>query len=367
MCMISNERCYASIQLSQIKENYKILQGVARNAHVCAVVKANAYGHGATQVSLALQEAGCHFFAVASLEEAIEIRKAGISGDILIFGRTDIEHASILHKYNLIQTIHHLDYAVALSKKNSFIRCHINVDTGMSRFGIYLHHDSEMQSTIDEIKQIQQLHNIQVEGIYTHFADADNEDPSFTEQQFQLFSSLLKELKANNIDIPIQHACNSSATIRFPHMHLNMVRCGIAMYGYPQVKTRLELLPCMNVYAKVSDLRMVHPGDTVSYVRKHEAKQDELVATIAIGYADGYLRANTNKDYFLYKGKHLHQVGKVCMDAMMVNATGTDLKIGEFIEIFGMNKTASVVAKHTHTIEYEVLTNLSSRVKRIYR
>ncbi|MDD3477803.1 MAG: alanine racemase, partial [Candidatus Izemoplasmatales bacterium] len=269
-------------------------------------------------------------------------------------------------KYNLIQTIHHYDYALELSNRNTLIRSHINVDTGMSRFGIYLHHSKEQVAVVQEIQKIGSLPNVLVEGLYTHFADADNPDSNFTEYQYQLFASLSEELHGQGLHDLVLHACNSSATIRFPKMHMNMVRCGIAMYGYPQVKTKLDLQPCMSVFGKVTDLRVIHIGDTVSYVRQHEAKEDEVVATISIGYADGYLRANTNKDFFLYQGKYLHQIGKVCMDAMMVNATGTDLKIGQFIEIFGKNKTATVVAKHTKTIEYEVLTNLSSRVKRFY-
>lgn len=361
------ERNYAEVSLSQLNTNFDLFRSyVEPNVTVLAVVKANAYGHGAVEVAKSLERHGCTFFAVASLEEAIELREGGITKNILIFGKTNPENGHLLTNYDLIQTVHSLDYATELNHRQTPIRTHIKIDTGMSRMGIYCHDFKDLDQTKDQIKKIIDLPYLHNEGIFTHFADTDNHDPSFTRIQFCVFRALLLQLEELHIPTGLRHACNSSATLRFKEMHLDMVRIGIALYGYPQVSTSLDLKPAMQLYGEVISIRNIKKGDTVSYVRRYLSNGDKRVATIAIGYADGYLRGSSNNDYFLFKGQMIPQIGTICMDACMGDVTDIDIQVGDFVNLFGIQKTAHVLAGNNHTIDYEVLTSITNRVKRVY-
>jgi len=363
----TQERSYAAISKERLIHNYQAIQTlVGEDTFVMSVVKADAYGHGAKEVALSLETAGCTYFGVASLEEAIELREAGIQGHILIFGRTNVENIEDVSKYHLIQSIFSYEYAKQIDDCGFDIDAHINIDTGMSRYGIYTHEESDIENTISEFRQIAKLDHINIEGIYTHFAEASNPDDTFTKKQFKIFHTIVLTLKKDHVCHGICHAANTAATLRFPEMRLSMVRIGIGLYGYPPVKTDIELNPVMSVYAEVSDIHTLKQNDTVSYDRKYKAYENQKIATISIGYADGYLRGSTNKDYFIFQGHKLKQIGTICMDACMVDVTGIDIHIGDFVEIFGIHKTASVIAKHLKTIEYEVLCEIGKRVKRIY-
>ncbi|MBU1145545.1 MAG: alanine racemase [Firmicutes bacterium] len=363
------ERCKAVIDLNQLKQNYNLIQNhIGKDVLLSSVVKANAYGHGSKEVSLYLESIGCTFFSVACLEEAIELREAGLQSDILIFGKTDPENALILNAYSLIQTVSTYAYASSLNKVGKPIRIHIKIDTGMSRFGMYCHEEEDFKKAIDEIKQISQLPHLSLHGIYTHFAEAEKEDSTFTKKQFNQFMKLLDLLKKEKIEVGIRHCANSSATLQYPFMHLDMVRIGIALYGYPPVKTTLNLEPVMELLAEVVQLKNIKPHDTVSYGRKFTSLENKTIATLAIGYADGYLRGLSNKDYFLFEGKTLLQIGTICMDACMCDVTdATKIKVKDYVIVFGKEKPASVLAKTLQTIDYEILTSISQRVKRIYQ
>ena len=361
------ERTIAYVDLGIIDKNYKLLKDwVGKKTKVMAVVKANAYGHGLIEVAKKLEQIGTDYFGVASLLEAIELRQSGIKGEILIFGNTDSLYVDYLHQYNLIQTVSSLVQAQMYNNKGIKIRVHINVDTGMSRFGISCHNKSKIAAATREIEMINMLENCDIEGIYTHFSIAERRDDNYTFSQFETFKSLVNSLEQIQISIPLKHCCNSSATLLYPYMHMDMVRCGIALYGLPHVNTNLQLTPAMTLKAKVVALRTVEKGESVSYGRTFFAPKNITVATIAIGYAEGYFRTLSNLDYVLFNNQKLNVIGVVCMDAMMVDATGANLKEGDFVEVFGQKKTASDVARLANTIDYEILTNISSRVERVY-
>ncbi len=364
---MKKERAYREIDLERLIHNYNCFKTYLDPlTKFMAVVKADAYGHGAIEISKTLESVGVTDFAVATYEEARSLRRSGITGNILIFGRTDPSHALKLDKYHLTQTITHLNYAIELNKHEIDIDAHIILDTGMTRFGIYTHFETDIEKSVSEVKAIIALKHIHVLGIYTHFSDADNLSSDFTNKQFSLFMKVIERLESEGIHIPLKHVANSSATLRFKEMHLSMVRVGIALYGYPQIKTDLDLLPVLSLYAQIVDIHETLPEDTVSYTRSFKSAGKRKIATVSIGYADGYLRASTNNDYFVYHNQLLPQVGNVCMDLTMIDITGTSLEIGDFLEVIGKNKTATVIAKNTLTIEYEVLTNISSRVPYFY-
>ncbi|MCK5731465.1 MAG: alanine racemase, partial [Tenericutes bacterium] len=339
---------------------------VGENTKVMAVVKADAYGHGAVKCSRRLEQNGCDFFAVASIKEAIELRENGIDSDILIFGRTNIINHCYLSKYNLIQTVYSLDYAKLLNGCNEEIRIHINIDTGMSRFGIYLHEEKDLETVISEIKEIQSLQNLIYEGIYTHFATSDEDKRDFCDHQYKLYKLLVEDLDLKGIKTGIKHVANSGAIVSHDDKYLDMVRFGIGLYGYPHIRDTIELKPVMEVFSHVISSREIKDGDTVSYGRTYEAKGIEKIATIAIGYADGYNRFLSNKDYLIYKNKKLPVVGRVCMDAIMIDIGDLIVEDGEVVEVFGLNKPLEHICEIINTIPYEVLCNVSKRIPRLY-
>jgi len=360
------DRTYALIHLDNILHNYQLVKSQVKTSEVLAVVKADAYGHGSVEVARHLESNGCKYFAVASLSEAIELREADILGEILIFGRTTPSNFKYLIKYDLIQTVYSLEYAKLINKEESKIRVHINIDSGMSRFGLYLHTKADMDQVFDEVKQISEMDNIVLEGVYTHFANSDEVESGFCEIQFSLFKLLLDKLDRTGIKPLLKHASNSAASLAFANTYLDMVRLGIAMYGYPPVNTDLNFKPVMEIFSRVTSIRKIKKEDTVSYGRTYKSDADQKIATIAIGYADGYNRLLSNKDYLVFKDKKLPVIGRVCMDAIMVSIDDFEINDGDYVEIFGLKKDMNSMCKTLNTIPYEILCNVSKRVKRIY-
>ncbi len=360
------DRTKAVIHLDNLLYNYSQIQNVVGDAKVMAVVKADAYGHGAVECARFLEENGCEYFAVACLREAVELRQAGINGEILIFGRTDPENAYQLSKYNLTQTIYSFDYAKKLNAAQEDIKIHILVDTGMSRFGIYMHDILQMEEVVKEIQDIVKFKYLKMNGLYTHFAVSDTEDDEFTKKQFSLFMKLVEKLEKANVKIGIKHAANSAAILKFDEMHLDMVRAGISLYGYPPVPTEVLFKPVMEVLSRISSIRTLNPGDTVSYGRRYVTDKKERIATVSIGYADGYNRLLSNNDYFVFANHKLDILGTVCMDAVMVKLNSSNAKVGDFVEIFGNKKKLEEMTDKLNTITYEVLCGITNRVKREY-
>lgn len=360
------DRSFAKVHLDNLVFNYNQVQKLVGDSLVMAVVKADAYGHGSVKCARRLEASGCEYFAVASLAEAMELREHGITANILIFGRTNPINHCYLSKYNLIQTVYSLDYAKELNTCKEPIRIHINIDTGMSRFGIYLHNAHDLYPAVHEIKEIAELEHLKLEGVYTHFANSDEMQKEFCDRQYDLYTQLIDSLQAAGINPGIKHVANSGAIISHPDKYLDMVRVGIALYGYPHDRSVATFLPVMELYSTVISSRLLNPGDTVSYGRTYTAKKPGRIATIAIGYADGYNRLLSNNDYVLYKNSIFPVVGRVCMDAIMVDIGNVDVLEGEKVEVFGLQKPLEDMCKALNTIPYEILCNVSKRVPRLY-
>lgn len=361
-------RVTARVDLERIGHNYNYIKSLVGDARVMAVVKADAYGHGSIEVAKKLESLGCTDFAVACLSEAQELRAFGISGNILILGPTDAKLINEVIEGNFIQTVDSLDYAKALAKRGR-VRVHIKVDTGMSRLGIYCHSEAYISPCADEISGIASLENISVEGIFTHFADSDGDGEQFTRWQYKMFTSLLSELDSRNINVGIRHCCNSAATIRYPEMHLDMVRAGIILFGLmPSANIKDEnILPAMRLSARVCAVHTLKAGDCVSYGCGYRAKCDTRVAVIAIGYADGFSRVYSGKELIRINGKTFATVGRICMDMCMVDI-GLDFEcsVRDEAVIFETSEDIERLANALGTINYEILCSLKHRVKLEY-
>ncbi|MFA7561476.1 MAG: alanine racemase [Candidatus Izemoplasmatales bacterium] len=363
---MENDRLRVVVDLDNLVHNYNLLKELNKG-DVIAVVKADAYGHGSINCALHLENNGCNFFAVTCLAEAVELRNSGVKSPILIFGKTDVKNASILNEFKLIQTVDSLEYAKALNEKNYQIQIHLNIDTAMSRLGIRLHKNIDLENAVNEVKMIDKLDNLRLKGIYTHFADADK-DLDFTINQKQLLKKLLSRLNDLGLDYGIVHLSNSAGIVELNNEENYLARSGIALYGYPPVKSEHNFKVVAEEFAKVIAIRDINKNDSVSYNRTFIAEHDMKIATIAIGYADGYPRILSNNDYFYYKGNKLNVIGRVCMGLTIVDISGVDISIGDEVEIFGKNKPLELMAKNAQTITYELLTNLSKpRVLKEYK
>jgi alanine racemase len=361
----------AQINLSAFEFNFnQVKKLVGDKTKVMAVVKANAYGHGAVEISKLAVSLGAEYLAVAIPEEGIELRRNEIEAPILVF-TTPFEHQiELFFKYDLTPTIFTADIA---EKFNSFaekfgrkIKCHIKVDTGMGRVGINFKDAFEFVRNLNE-----RYENLVIEGIYTHFATSDEKDKTYANLQFKRFTELIQALESIGIKIPIKHCANSGAILDLPQTHLDMVRPGIMLYGYHpslDVLNKVELRPVMTLKSKVAFLKVVEPGTSVSYGRRFITQKKTRIATIPIGYADGYNRLLTNRGKVLINGRIFPVVGTVTMDQIMVDVGLEDeVKVGDDVILFGDSEiTAWDVAKLIGTIPYEVCCNVSARVPRVY-
>lgn len=378
---------WAEIDLKAIAHNVRELRRIANpDSHLMAVVKANAYGHGAFEVARCALDSGADFLGVARIEEAILLRKKKINAPILIFGFTQPAHFEDILKYSLIQTVCSYSYAktlssFALSKKRK-IKIHLKIDTGMGRIGIlpdcFRDYDKNgiiPQSALAEVESIARLSGIEAEGIYTHFSMADSIDKSFTIKQFNIFMGFINDLKSKKIEFKLKHAANSAAIIDLPQTHLDMVRAGISIYGlYPSEevnKDKLLLLPAMSLKAVITHIKDVSAGFKVSYGATYEAKKQTTIATVPVGYADGYNRLLSSRGYMLVCGQKVPVAGRVCMDLIMLDVGGIpEVKQGDEVVIFGKQQgvviTVDEIAYMLNTINYEVVTSISDRVKRVF-
>ncbi len=359
---------YVKIDLDAIRENYRNLCQKA-GVPVMAVVKADAYGHGAVAVAKMLED--CPFFGVSSVAEALELRGAGIGQPILILGHTHPAHYKTLVQQNIRPAIFKLEDALALSAaagdKKAY--CHIAVDTGMSRIGFQVSEESA-----DICKKIAELPGIAIEGVFSHFSKADEEDLSFAEDQRVAFDGFLEMLKARGVDVPVKHLNNSAGILNFSK-HYDMVRGGIALYGlYPSGevdKNLLELTPAMSWYSRVSHVKTLEAGRAISYGGIFVTEKETVVATVPAGYADGYRRSLGNRFYVLIRGKKAPILGKVCMDQFMVDVTdipGVDP--GDTVTLMGKDGeeeiSAETMGEAAYSFNYEQVCDISRRVERVY-
>lgn len=366
---------WVEIDLDNIGYNVRALkQLIAPGVKLMAVVKANGYGHGVIPVANAALHNGAEQLAVAILNEGLQLRKAGFGVPILILGYTPPEQAAEVVKNNLTQTVYTLADAQALSwaaiQQRKTARVHIKIDTGMSRLGFVPGSEG-----VQQIVELSKLPNLNVEGIYSHFADADNDDKTYSEQQFLLFQNLLFQLEQHGVKIPIRHCANSAAIIDLPQTHLDMVRAGISMYGYYPSdlvnKSRVQLKPGFSLKAQVAHVKTVPSGTSISYGCTFTTTQASQIATIPLGYADGFPRALANRGEMLIHGHKAPVVGRVCMDQCMVDVTGIEgVQSGDEAVIIGAQGdqvlTVEDFAKQLDTINYEVICMIRQRVPRIY-
>ena len=371
-------RAWAEINLDAIVHNYKEIRRITNpNAKIMAIIKADGYGHGFKKIAEVLSENGIDAFGVATTDEALQIRKAGFTLPVLILGiipddelNTVIENEISISVTNLMLA---KKISSAASKLHKNARIHIKLDTGMGRIGFVCGYDDSM--TAEEIIEAAKLPYINVEGVFSHFSKADEADKSYTDLQFERFCRICEILEKNGVKIPFKHICNSAGIIQFPDYHLDMVRSGIITYGlYPSDevdKSKISLIPAMTVKTQVTNVKKIHHESLISYGGKYTAKPGDVIATIAIGYADGFSRILSGKAKVIINGHLVNVVGNICMDQCMVDVTGIpDIKIGDEVIIFGSdgNNTITVesVALLLGTINYEVVCSVGKRIPRAY-
>lgn len=364
-------KTWAEIDLSALKNNYTGIKSTAGESDVMCVVKADAYGHGAERCALALYEVGARWFAVSCIEEALQLTDAFAAHDnrdakILILGYTPPENVLLLSENDIRQTVFSTEYALALSdaaaKLGCSVKSHFKLDTGMNRLGF----DAETTAA-DEIFAAAKLPGIVPEGLFTHFACADEEDDTETRLAFERFKKADEVLRARGLNLK-RHVCNSAATLKFPEYHLDMVRAGIILYGLMPYndKPQIELRPVMTFKSIISHIHTVKAGKKISYNGIYTADRDVLTATVPVGYADGFLRHFSGGVYV--NGKVAPILGRICMDQCIVDISAIpDVKVGDEIIIFGGDpKRLDDLASSAGTINYELVCLVGKRVARIY-
>lgn len=360
----------ALIDLSALEHNYAEVSRRAGGRKVLAVVKAQAYGHGAVAVARRLADLGCHMLGVALVEEGRELRGAGISAPILVMGPVHPGQAGDIVRLGLTAVVYTLPVARALSEAAAAgggkAVVHVKVDTGMGRIGLL------PEDALACIAAIAKLPGLKVEGIMTHFADADLKDKQFASVQMDRFEALLRLLEAQGIGIPLRHAANSAAVLELGRALLTMVRPGLMLYGYDPLEGRVnvDLRPVLSLVTSIAFLKKVPAGTPISYGRTFVTRRESLIATIPIGYADGYPRGLSNKGEALVRGRRVPVAGRVCMDMTMLDVTDVPgAAEGDEVMLIGSQGrervTADDIAARTGTIAYEVLCGISGRVPRI--
>lgn len=372
--MKNYDRTYAQVDLQAIRHNIKEVQKkIVPGTKIMAIVKANAYGHGAVPVSKALEDL-VDAYGVAMIEEAVELREAGINKTILILGYTPESSYKEVIQYGISQTIYTYemakqlnDVAVGMGKRAMI---HIKLDTGMGRIGF-----APTKENVLLVKKISELPGITLEGMFTHFARADEKTIEPAKQPFTKYMWFVEQLEKKGVAIPIKHVSNSASVIGFPEAHLDCVRSGIITYGlYPSEdidKSKIDLQPAMEWKAVISYVKEVEPGTSISYGGTFTADKPMRVATVPVGYADGMKRDLSNKGRVLIHGQYAPILGRVCMDQFMVDVTHVpEVKIGDEVTIFGKQGNLFLpveeVAEQAHSFHYEFVCSVSERVPRKY-
>ena len=369
-------RCYAEISLEAIGHNIReVKKRLPEGVKLLGVVKANAYGHGAVPVASYLENQ-VDYFATATIEEAVELRENGISAPILILGYVSPSQYGDLVEYDITQTIDSYAQALALEKEaarqNRKAKAHLAVDTGMTRIGFQVtEHDA------DEAAKIADLPHIELEGMFTHFSCADQEDKTYCSMQMEKYDKMTALLAERGVTIPLRHICNSAGIMEFDDHRFEMVRSGIITYGiYPSEevkKERLDLIPALSWKSHVIHVKEVGPGIGVSYGATYVTEKPMTrIATVSAGYADGYPRALSNQGCVLIQGKKAPIIGRICMDQMMVDVTDIpDVQVEDVVTLVGTDGDETItieeIANPAARFDYEMLCDISSRVTRVYK
>lgn len=374
------KRFWAEIDVNAAENNFRVIKSKLREGvKLCCVVKANAYGHGAVYLSKLYESLGADFFAVSNIEEAMQLRNNGISAPILILGYTPASCASILAENNISQSVFSESYARELAKSATSdgvqVKIHIKLDSGMGRIGFDCIHDNEKM--LDSVSEVCNMSGLVPEGIFTHFAMADEgaDGREFTALQYNRFTSATDELASRGIDFEIKHCANSATTFEYPEYQMDMVRVGVVLYGLApsgKVCGCEALEPVMSLKSVISMIKEIGEGDTVSYGCTYTAQKRTKVATAPVGYADGFWRSNAeNGTQMLIRGKRVNIIGRVCMDQLMLDVTDVKgVREGDYITVIGADKDdfigAQELAKNNGTIGYEMICSIGERVPRFY-
>lgn len=369
---------YIEIDLNRLENNFKEIKKISGKAKVGAVLKANGYGLGAVTLSKELEKLGIDYICVSSLNEAMELRAEYIYKPILVLGYVKEDMFDILVQNRIDATIYNFDQCYKLNeaakKLNTVVDIHVKIDTGMGRIG-FLIDDENMDNTIEDIIKIHNLSNVNLKGIFTHLSDADGYEKGFTKGQYDKFNKIINILKDNDVEIPIKHIANDAGSIVFDY-NMDMVRMGIGLYGYysaPIVRraSSINIEEIASFFTTVSNVKYLDRDETIGYNRTFITEKKTKIATIAIGYADGYPYSLSNKGYVLINGKKAKILGKVCMDQTMVDISDIDdVQIGDSVLLYGHDKDNYLpiydVADKANTIIYDLICRLSMRVPRIY-
>jgi alanine racemase len=365
---------WEEINLDNLAHNIRSIRKISNCDEIIAVVKADAYGHGAIDVVSELIENGANSLAVAVISEAVELRKIGVEAPILILGFTSPAHFSELLKYDVEQSVFSYDYAELLSKESGKnfkkAKIHICVDTGMGRIGFLPNEES-----IQDVYKISTLPNIKIEGIFSHFSTADETDKSYAIEQMEKFDYFCERLNELGVSLGKKHIGNSAAAIDLPNSHFNAIRPGIVLYGYYPSnevdRNQIELKPVMQLKTNIVHIKKVPKGFSVGYGRSFITKTESIIATLPVGYADGYTRALNGKAKVIVKGEFSPVVGKICMDQCMIDVSHIkNVSIGDEVILIGSSGDkkfdADDMAEVLGTISYEVICMISRRVPRVY-
>lgn len=366
------DNTYVTIDLDLIADNFRAIQQKA-GVPVMAVVKADAYGHGAVQVARHLEDQ-CAFFGVSSMLEALELRQAGLRKPILILGHTRIKAFPEAVRENIRPTIYRLEDAIALSeeavRQNKTAPLHIAVDTGMSRIGF-----QATEESADICAQIAKLPNVEIEGLFSHFATADCADLTRSREQAQKFDAFYEMLQKRGVMVKLRHLDNSAGLMNFAN-HYEMVRSGIVTYGmYPSSEVSpddLKLTPALSWHSRVTHVKLLEAGREISYGGTYVTDKPTVVATVPVGYADGYRRSLSNRFYVLIRGKRAPILGRICMDQLMVDVTDIpDVQINDRVVLVGQDGEETItmekIAEQADSFNYEFVCGISRRVPRFYR
>lgn len=367
---------WAEINLSNLDYNIKnIIAKAGKDKEIIGVIKADAYGHGSVQVAEVLKENGVKTFAIATLQEAITLREAGISEEIIMLGLTPDMYADTIVKYDITPVVCDSENAKAISEaakaEGKTVKGLIAVDTGMGRIG-YLPEDEE---AVKDIKKISLLSNFKIKGMFSHMATADAFDKTFSKLQEEKYIGFYEKLKKEGIDVPFRTFANSASIMEIPSVHYDAVRPGIILYGcYPSDevdKNQLSIKPVMSVKANIIHLKKVGTGFSVGYGRKFISERESIIATIALGYADGYPRPYSSQAKVLVNGVIAPIAGNICMDQCMIDVTEVpDVKVGDEVIIMGTDGKNTIladdIANATGTINYEIVCAFGQRLPKVY-
>ncbi len=359
---------WAEIDLGAVRDNVRAISTTLRKpAGLMAVVKADAYGHGAAMVARAAVEAGASGLGVATLDEGVQLRRAGIGAAILVLGHAIAEEAECAVAHDLAVAVFRMEVARALSQAAARVgrraRVHLKIDTGMGRLGI------APGEALSLARALTALDGILLEGCFTHFATADERDLAFARAQLEQFRAVLRQLEEAGVSAGVRHAANSAAAMALPESHLDLVRTGVALYGIlpaPHLGGRVPLRRVMRLRALITQVKQVPPGATIGYGRAYRAERATTIATLPVGYADGYPRLLSARGEVSLRGQRVPVAGRISMDQCTIDAGNLAVRVGDEVELWGEDVPVEEVADRAQTIAYEILTGVSPRVPRVF-